>query len=357
MSTVALDNSQPDVIVRETMNTSRAVDLFLGDISRRGYSERTRSTYSRILDKLCDRLPLDSDVSKVTTDDLRRFLDTMSGRKKRGKGTYSRGTQAHTEAVLSSFFGWLYHEQKIVRNPMDRLPRTRRIPAQDLDVVTVSADDVRKLMKAATTWPERLAIGLLVYTGARRRAVARLKLADYDRTRGRLRFREKGGKTIWKPVPTELATLLDAAIAAGVYEDQDYLVPPRHYLSAEERDDRIVWKLVKDVAGRVGVNASPHPLRRAFAVGFLSTHPGEIKTLQLLLGHSSLATTERYVQGMEKELAMERVRPMSWDAGDLPELPPPARHGDVQKYWGGCRCDQCRRANADYELARRGALS
>jgi hypothetical protein len=33
-----------------------------------------------------------------------------------------------------------------------------------------------------------------------------------------LRFREKGGKTIWKPVPAELAQLLDAAIAAGVYE-------------------------------------------------------------------------------------------------------------------------------------------
>src|SRR5581483_7046485 len=200
-SIVTLDMTPPEVLVRRMLTTSRAIDLFLGDLSRRGYSERTRATYSRILDKLCDRLPLDQDVSKITTDDLRRFLDTYSGRKQRGKGTYSRGTQAHTETVLSSFFGWLYGDEKIARNPMERLPRTRRIPPQDLDVVTVSADDVRKLMAACVSWPERLTVWLLVYTGARRRAVARLRVSDYDRARGRLRFREKGGKTIWKPVP------------------------------------------------------------------------------------------------------------------------------------------------------------
>jgi hypothetical protein len=46
------------VIVRPMLTTDRAIDLFLGDLARRG-SERTRATYSRILDKLCDRLPLD----------------------------------------------------------------------------------------------------------------------------------------------------------------------------------------------------------------------------------------------------------------------------------------------------------
>src|SRR5690242_11546952 len=127
---IALSVDEPQVIIRAMLTTDRAVDLFLGDLARRGYSERTRATYSRILDKLLDRLPLDQDVSKVTTDDLRRFLDTRSGRKVRGKGVYARGTQAHTEAVLSSFFKWMYLDGKIARNPMDRLPRTRRVPAQ-----------------------------------------------------------------------------------------------------------------------------------------------------------------------------------------------------------------------------------
>ena len=40
---------------------------------------------------------------------------------------------------------------------------------------------------------------------ARRDAVAQLRLSDYDWQRGLMRFREKGSKTIWKPVPDELA--------------------------------------------------------------------------------------------------------------------------------------------------------
>jgi hypothetical protein len=36
-------------------------------------------------------------------------------------------------------------------------------------------------------------------------------MRDYDQRRGRLRFHEKGGKTIWKPIPTELRDLIDTA--------------------------------------------------------------------------------------------------------------------------------------------------
>ena len=61
-----------------------------------------------------------------------------------------------------------------------------------------------------------------------------------------LTFKEKGGKTISKPVPDELADLLDAAIHAGVYQSpDDYLVPGNaRQRRAGERDDRIIWRLV-----------------------------------------------------------------------------------------------------------------
>ena len=162
---VAVDFSVPDVIVRPMLTTDRAIDLFLGDLARRGYSERTRATYSRLLDKFDDRLPVDYDVSKITADDCRRFLDHWNGR--------SQGTRAHAFSVLSSFLKWLYREQKIARNPLDRMERPRRIPSADLDVKTVDTVDIPKLLEAAQGWPERLALGVLCYMGPRRRAVAR----------------------------------------------------------------------------------------------------------------------------------------------------------------------------------------
>jgi integrase/recombinase XerC len=304
---VALDLAAPTVVVRPMLTTDRAVDLFLGDLARRGYSERTRTTYSRLLDKLCDRLPDDHDVSRITPDDCRRYLNQWSGR--------SAGTRAHTFSVLSSFLGWLYENEKIGRNPLDRIERPRRLPAADLDVVTVQATDVVRLLAAADGWPERLALGILCYMGPRRRAVARLRLRDYDRLHGRIRFREKGGKTIWKPVPDELRSLLDAAIADGaIPEEPDaYLVPPEGYLQrAGDRDDRVVWRLIKRCAARAGVEAHAQALRAAFACFYLEQHPGDVEALKELMGHRSIATTQVYLRKLDRQAAMERVRGLSW---------------------------------------------
>ncbi len=305
-ATVAFDLSAPTVVVRPMLTTDRAVDLYLGDLSRRG-TDRTRTTYSRILYKFADRLPVDLDVAKVKDDDCRRFLATMTH--------LAPGTQAHAFSVLSSFFKWLTRNEKIARNPMERLDPPRRIPSQDLDVTTVSSEDVQRLMFTASSWPERLAIGILVYLGPRRRAVARLRLSDYDRARSRIRFREKGNKTIWKPVPQALDALLESAIAAGVYGDDPagYLVPSEgHLIRPGDRDDRVVWRLVKKVADRAGVAVHTHALRAAFAVFYLEQNPGDIEALKDLMGHRSIQTTQIYLRKRDKEAGMERVRSLDW---------------------------------------------
>ena len=288
------------------LTVDRAIDLFLGDLNRRGATERTRRTYARLLDKFCNRLPDGYDVSKITTDDCRRWLDTFANR--------ARGTQAHAESVLASFLKWLYLDGKLARNPMDRLPRTRRIPAADLDVVTVQTEEVVRMLQVASGWSERIALAILCYTGARRRAVANLRLRDYDRLHGRLRFHEKGEKVIWKPVPDELRSLLEAAITNGaIVEADDYLVPPEGYLSRRGvRDDRVIWRLVRRVAERAGVRAHVHALRAAFAVFYLERHPGDVEALKELMGHRSIATTQVYLRKLDRQRAMERVRDLSW---------------------------------------------
>lgn len=304
---VELDMRPPEVIVRPMLTFDRAADDFLDDCARLQWSPRTIVTYGRTYRLFGDELPREYDVAKIVTDDIRRFL----GRRRH----LALGTVAGMESHLASLFKSLYmaNPPKIARNPMDSLPRTRRKAPEDLDVTIVSSDDVRRLLKAAETWPERLAVGILAYLGPRRRAVALLRLSDYDQKGERMRFREKGGKIIWKPIPLELTVTLQSAIRAGVYENEDYLVPAEGYLVRKgDRDDRVIWRLVKKVAARAGVETDVHALRRAFAVAYLEANPRDTESLRLLMGHRNIATTQRYWSALDRDRAMEQVRTLSW---------------------------------------------
>lgn len=301
------------------MTISRAVDLWLGELERRNHSERTIATYRRFLDKLADSYP-HIDVDELTATQLRRFLDEQA--KLRIGGRKAAATIAQNVTIVNGFYDWLTREGVVTRNPTRRngdriLSRPRQTAPEENDaVVTVSGTEVRRLLEVANlgTWGERLAVNLLAYLGPRRRALATARLADYDQEERTITFREKGGQTIAKPVPDRLAYLLDAAVAAGVYAtDDDYLIPGRAVQRRPgDRDDKIIWHLVREVAKRAGVKTHVHALRAAFAVHYLETHPGQIESLQKLMGHRRLETTLVYLRRLRRREAMETVRDLDW---------------------------------------------
>lgn len=313
-----------NVVFVAMLTPSHAVDLFLGDLARRSRSQsgRTVDSYRRILDKFTDQLGVDKDVTEITTDDCRRFLD-RDARGRNGQ-RLKPGTQATNYAILNSFFKWLYLQDRIKRNPLDHVPRPRRINPDNLDVTTVSGADVRALLAEAQTWTERLAVAIPAFTGARRAAVAQLTLADYNQEAGHIRFREKGGKTTWKPVAFELIDLLDQAISQGaIVEPGDYLVPVPaggELIRVGLRDDRVVWRAVKAVAERAGIQAHVHSLRAAFATNYLERSTGDVEALKELMGHESIATTQTYLRRLDKQAAMERVRGLSYDAAQADNM-------------------------------------
>ena len=130
-----------------------------------------------------------------------------------------------------------------------------------------------------------------------------------------MRFYEKGAKVIVKPLPNEYAKLLARAIAAGAIgaSPAAYVIPMARAQSRQTvRDDRVIWRTVKRLGRRAGVEVHPHSLRAAFAVQFLETHPGELEALQRLLGHSKIETTQIYLRRLDNERQMDRVRDLSW---------------------------------------------
>lgn len=136
-------------------------------------------------------------------------------------------------------------------------------------VTRVSGSDVGRLFRACETAQEALCLALLVCLGPRRRAAANLRWRDVDLERGTIRFKEKGGKVITKPIPHELGVLLRAAKEAGMTGEHphSYVIPmARGQRRPGDRDDRIVYRIIERLGERAGVEVHPHSLRAAFAV-------------------------------------------------------------------------------------------
>jgi integrase/recombinase XerD len=294
-----------------------ATDAYIGELARLGRTRATRRKYQEVLWQLATHIG-DKDLDQVTTADLRSFLDRWVNA--------SPSTVALYVSILRGFFQFLVDETALTESPMATIRRPPRKRPEDLDVVTVSTDDVSRMFAACQEWDELLCIALLAYLGPRRGATARLRRRDVDLERGLIRFQEKGGKIIAKPIPDELAEILRAADGEGLWVGpDDYVIPNRRAPRNRERSDKVVYKLVTEIAARARVRSHVHALRAAFAVRYLDTNPGDLDALQKLLGHSRVETTQVYLRRQDRFRAMERVRSLSWGGSVLPpnaQVPP-----------------------------------
>ena len=316
------------------MRLRRAIDLYIDVLAGKGHPPSTRERYQWLLFLLADSLDSECQVAEITTDDLREFM-------RRWRNT-SNTTKAQRVSILRGFFAFLAREGKIERDPALLLDRPRRPRSDDLDVATLSTDEVGRLFAACQEIDELLIVSLFSYLGPRRAAVAKARWGDADFAEGTIRLHEKGGKVNVVPMPDELANLLYEIGLSGHVPaaPEDYIVPNRRsgwaltykgvtYVSNRKpRTGKFLWKRVKEIAARAGIEpkkARPHALRAAFAVAFDDAHPNDLIALKELMGHARIETTLVYLRRKDKAKAKEKVRDLSW-RGVIrpPALMPPA---------------------------------
>jgi integrase/recombinase XerD len=283
----------------------------MGELARAGRTESTRFAYARNLHKFVgqvERSKPDAIVREIRTNDCRAFLDNWIGK--------SPSTIASIHSALNGLFAWLYLEGEVDANPMTRIARPRRPRPEDVDVVIVTPADVEAMLLACADWQEFLCLSVLAYTGIRRDSASRLRWEHVDLVEGTVRVREKGSKVAVKPISYELLEILRGAVESVEVrcKPSDYVIPNRRPASVRrsERSDKIIWETVLRVARRANVRSTTHALRRAFAVAFLTSHPGALESLQALMNHSRIDTTQVYLRALNRSLAMEAVRDLSW---------------------------------------------
>ncbi len=168
----------------------------------------------------------------------------------------------------------------------------------------LNAPDVRTL----TGKRDRAILGLLLGCGLRRAELLRLNVEDLTQREGRWVFADmegKGNRIRTVTVPAAVKARIDHWLeAAGIAEGRLFRpVNKADALAGDEiRDEKAVWRLVMRYAKATELGKlAPHDLRRTCAK-LCRKAGGDLEQIQLLLGHASIQTTERYL-GTEQALA------------------------------------------------------
>ena len=292
----------------ESPPESRRVEGFLDKLAAEGAAANTIDSYRRDLRHFAAftvaRRRSPEDASQQM---LRQYLQSLSA------AGMAPGTSARRLSALRQFFRFLYAEGARSDDPtaaLDSPRHARRIPKY------LGENEVDELLTAARAWPgaqgRRLValVEILYATGLRVSELVGLPLSALSRDRQMLVVRGKGGKErmvpLSEPARDAIAAYLEArekfVPKGGAAKARGWLFPSR---GAQNHLTRArLAQLLKDLAVEAGIapdRVSPHVLRHSFASHLLA-HGADLRSLQQLLGHADIATTQIYTHVLDGRL-------------------------------------------------------
>lgn len=285
-------------------NDISLVERFLDTLwLEHGLSENTLSAYRSDLQGLAKWLAQQQiELISVSRADLLGYLQLR----------VERGAKPRSSARLLSsirrFYRYLVRERLLSEDPSARIdaPKLGRSLPKSL-----TEDEVEALLDAPDTGEslglrDRAMLEVLYASGLRVSELITLTLPQVNLQQGVLKVLGKGSKERLVPLGEEALSWLERYIreARGgmLGAIQTEVLFPSRRGSAMTR--QAFWQLIKRYALQAGINKalSPHTVRHAFATHLLN-HGADLRVVQLLLGHSSLSTTQIYTH-----VARERLK-------------------------------------------------
>lgn len=249
----------------------------------------------------------------VTDEDIRAYLHRLD------RNGEKASSLARKLAAIRSFYRFLMREGSVRKNPAEDI-RSPKLPKALPRVLT--KDDAGALMefpdgRSPLSLRDRALLETLYSTGARVSEAVGINVGDLDQAEGLVHLRGKGGKERVVPIG-------DVA-ARAIREYRSALEPavegrPAAPLFMNHRGGRLttrsVARIVARYSGRLtGGTISPHALRHSFATHLLD-EGADLRSIQEMLGHASLSTTQKYTHLADHQLiavydrAHPRARPV-----------------------------------------------
>lgn len=221
-------------------------------------------------------------------------------------------------SALKSFYQYLLRRDLIEKNPFETIRALRcaqRLPnfvkdSEMSKIIEELENDIQNIDASYSMVRDATVILTLYFTGIRRAEAVTLKLSDIDLKEQSVKILGKGGKSRIVPLSEQITVTLKKylekreAISCKTEENSLFLRENRggEYTSLNSND---IYRIVKARLGVSGTSArhSPHTLRHSFATHLLSGGVG-IRSIQELLGHSSINSTQIYAHNTIESLKM-----------------------------------------------------
>lgn len=263
----------------------------------RGLSKNTIENYSFDIERLCLFLSenrIEVSPLKIGEETVQQFIYAVSNQ-------VNPRSQARIISGLKSFFGYLIFEDYRMDNPLELIesPKTgRKLPD------TLSIEEIDALIKAIDLTSNegernRAMLETLYGCGLRVSELVSLKISDLFFDEGFIKVTGKGNKQRFVPIG-ELAQKY-----IHIYKDTIRI----HLNVKKEHGDIVflnrrggqltramIFTIIKDLAGKIELHKkiSPHTFRHSFATHLLE-NGADLRSIQLMLGHESITTTEIYL--------------------------------------------------------------
>ncbi|WP_026706366.1 site-specific tyrosine recombinase XerD [Flavobacterium soli] len=271
----------------------------------RGLSQNTIDNYSFDIERLCqflDENQIEISPIKISEETIQQFIYEIS------KDVNPR-SQARIISGLKSFFSYLIFEDYRPDNPLELIeaPRIgRKLPD------TLSVEDIDRLIGAIDlSTPEgernRAMLETLYGCGLRVSELTILKISDLFFDEGFLKVTGKGNKQRFVPIG-DLTQKYIEIYRTSIRNHLNIQKGHEDTLFLNRRGKQLtramIFTIIKDLATAINLNKiiSPHTLRHSFATHLLE-NGADLRSIQLMLGHESITTTEIYVHLNRKHLS------------------------------------------------------
>jgi integrase/recombinase XerD len=271
---------------------TRLRQMMLDELERRNYTQNTRRAYLQAVADFAHHFHRSPE--QLGLDHVRDYQVHLF----RGRKLKANSVSVHVAALRFVFIAVLKRQWPVTDTPYPKKPDT--LPA------VLSPEEVTRLINAAVTPIHRLILMTLYATGLRRTELTQLKIADIDAPRMVIHVRGgKGRKDRDVMLSPRLLEALRHYWRGLKRKPKVWLFPGGNWHTDVDRPitDRVVWNACAQAARRAGIEkpVHPHTLRHSFATHLLEAG-ADVRTIQVLLGHSSLKATTIYLHLSRRHL-------------------------------------------------------